>query len=318
MLGHVIFLRGIRDAEQCQRRGRYREAARRYLAAARSPHQEERFKAWMGAIECYRSLGWFRKAVPLIQRALRLSSILSPVHQAEVLAARGLVARGLEQFVDAIRWLKKAKSVYRSLSDIQGEAYSEWGLGGCERFRGRPREAVKQFIQAQRKFLRARDRHGWAYATFGLAGAMRVLGKIQPSLRAYQAAGKACRRSRDTFGTAYGLCGMAHALRKLERWKEAERCYRRSGVLYRRMGDLSSVGYTAWGCGRLAATRGETVKARREYRLALRDFRTAQDTRGVALARWGLAMLEGSPRHMERALRWAKNHGVVPSVLKAY
>ncbi len=288
--------------------------------------QNSQLRRFLKAIEQYRKVGQFHLALPLVHKAVRLA--YEPSDKAEAYAARGLVERGLERYEEAIKWLKKARAFYRRLTDLQGEAYCLWGLGGCERFRGKPANAVRYFQKAQRKFLTAGNRQGWVYSAFGLAGALRALGKTKDSLRTYQATWQTCRREHDTFGTAYGLCGMAHAYRKLSekekgvrplfRLRKAERWYGESGRLYKKIGDLSSVGYTEWGVGKINQLKGNVDTAKPRFIRAEKDFRLAKDTRGLALARLGLAQLSGSPTEGKRVIRWARQRGVTAVMLNSY
>jgi len=262
----------------------------------RDLQDEKVFWRMLDRVDRWRKVGRFHLALPIIKKVMRWANRKSPVWQAEAYAAWGLVQRGLERYGAAKKALRKAWTIYRRLGDVRGEAYAEWGLGGCERFCGRPRSALRYFQSARKKFLRAGDRLGWAYATFGWAGALRVLGGVSESLKAYQRAWQVCREARDTFGVAYGLCGMAHALRKLSQkngvrslfyLRVAEGCYKRSGALYRKIGDRSSVGYTEWGLAQMAQARGEAARASRHLRRAESAFRAARDSRGLALVQRG-------------------------------
>lgn len=283
--------------------------------------RRRQWEASLQAIDRYRKVGRFRSALPLANRVVRMAE--SAAERAEAYAAKGLVERGLERYREAAVWLEKARDHYRRLGDVQGEAYVSWGLGGCERFRGKPKRAIGYFREAQQYFLAAGDRHGWTYATYGLAGALRVTGQVALSLRTYRSAWVRCQQHRDRFGIAYGLCGMAHAhrhlaqagVRSLYHWKEAERCYRQSGVLYRRIGDWSSVGYTSWGLGQ-AARRGASGQARKLFRRAAREFQKAGDSRGIALARLALVSLgEGK---LSDVISWASRRGISKATLNSY
>ena len=300
-------------AEKLREKSLYRQALRLFkkaLQGYRKIHDREGLLHCMISLgDIYRMVGNFDLAARSYKDTIKLASQINPVKVADAQVGLGLSLRAQGKWKEAIKLIRKSKSIYKKKDDRQGIAFTLWAEAGALRIKGDIRNAIRTFKESYTIFKAMKDPHGVGYCLCGLGGTSRIAGLFRDSLNYYKDANKLFSSIDDTFGRAYSYCGIGNAYRMLSDYDNAFTHFSKAVRLYKKIGDKVSYAYTLWGLG-TAYKMASNIKKTHYFLMKARQlFQATKDPRGLVYCRLGfgeIALLKGNKAIAKRHLLAAR------------
>ena len=301
-------------AEKARQASRFRAAQIIYEKLIRIPSLSppEKAEALLGLADVERIQGEFQRS---IQNYLKASRILEKSDRETYWDAQvgwALAARACGRPKEALAILQKALTAYQKQKDSQGEAFTQWALGGTLRIAGKMKDGLKELQTALKMFKSLKNDEGIAYTSCALGGIFRMLGRYDDSGKFYKKANHLMRLRKDTFGIAYSYCGLGNVERMAGSFKQALPFYKKAEKLYGTIGDRVSYAYTLWSIGTTYKMLGDYSPAWSAFQKADGLFKKTGDTRGRIYSLLGFAeigFLRGRRSKGLKFWRQAKNIG---------
>ncbi|MEW6213858.1 MAG: tetratricopeptide repeat protein [Nitrospirota bacterium] len=243
--------------------------------------------------DTYRMVGNLDAAAKNYSNAIRLARKLrDTIKVADARVGLGLSLKAQGKWKEAVKLIRKSKSIYHKKGDREGLAFTLWAEAGALRIKGDIIGAIRTFKESYRISKSIKNIQGGGYCLCGLGGASRIAGRFSDSLRYYIAANRLFSTIKDTFGTAYSYCGIGNAYRMLKDYKSALNNLIKATRLYKKIGDKVSYSYTAWSLGATHKMIGNYKRGRDYFIRAMMLFKKTKDPRGIIYCRLGLGELD--------------------------
>ncbi len=279
--------------------------------ALESGDQWERAEAWGEFAAASRALvgsldrvGYWAIIDERLERALaavREHLAGQPGLQAELLNARGLMARKDGRWQVALQLLEEACTAFQVAGDELGLARAGNNLGLVYADRGNWPEAIAAYEQARVSYERLGDARGVAQAGNNLGLVYYYQGNWPQASAAFERALAEMERLDDTHGMAAAINNLGNVYRSQAKWSQAIASYEEALALYERLGDIHQAATTASNLGNVYLSQEDPPQAIAAYEHALAILERLGDLHGMAQTANNLGLAYADQQEWEQA-----------------
>ncbi len=209
------------------------------------------------------------ESLKLFKKALSLSKRHSDLDGIlDATLAIADIYRMTGDFDSAIKNYEEALEACEALGNKLSAADCMVGMGLSLRAMGMWKESVKFISAAQKTYGKESDRKGAAFSLWAEAGALRVAGDIGKAIEKFKSSKTVFSSINDKPGIAYALCGLGGAHRIAGKYKDSLKYYTRANKMFAGLKDTFGAAYSHCGIG-------NAHRMANNYREAMRHFKKA-------------------------------------------
>lgn len=219
--------------------------------------------------ESLRDRSEYIDSLRLYRRALSISKRYSIIDGVlDSTIAIADIYRMVGNFDGAVKKYEEAIEACEALGNRLTAADCMVGMGLSLRAVGFWKEAIRFISSARKIYMKENDRKGIAFSLWAEAGALRVSGAVKRAIKKFNESKDIFSYEKDESGVAYALCGLGGTHRIAGKFKESMDYYKQANEKFKVLKDKFGIAYSHCGIGNAFRMAGV-------YREALKHFEKA-------------------------------------------